>query len=102
MQHSQQSSVGLGEILRRIFCRLCERWCRPKPSHRRLDAFVAGQIHFLTEHDKGLDAETIAKLIQSLPLLRHERVPRPVIVSPQRVISFEFEGRREVVLLECG
>ncbi len=99
MQHSQRSFVGLGEILRRIFCRLFERWCRPKPPHRRLDAFVAGQIHFLTEHDKGLDAETIAKLVQSLPLLRHERVPRPVIVSPQRVISFEFDGRERALSL---
>jgi len=91
MQGSERQHVGFLELLRRIFCRLCEKWC--PPPRKRLDHFIAGQINLLAEHDKGLDAETIAKLAQQNPLLTDERVPRPVIVSPKRVITFEFAGR---------
>jgi hypothetical protein len=91
MQGSERQHVGFLELLRRIFCRLCEKWC--PPPRKRLDHFIAGQINLLAEHDKGLDAETIAKLTQQNPLLTDERLPRPVIVSPKRVITFEFAGR---------
>jgi len=92
MQVSERQHVGFLELLRRIFCRLCEKWCPPPPK-KRPDHFIAGQINLLAEHDKGLDAETIAKLAQENRLLTDDRVPRPVIVSPKRVITFEFAGR---------
>jgi Subtilase family len=92
MQGSERQHVGFLELLRRIFCRLCEKWCPPPPP-KRPDHFIAGQINLLAEHDKGLDAETIARLTQENSLLTDDRVPRPVIVSPKRVITFEFAGR---------
>ncbi|HEY3229261.1 MAG TPA: S8 family serine peptidase [Roseiflexaceae bacterium] len=92
MQVSERQHVGFLELLRRIFCRLCEKWCPPPPP-KRPDHFIAGQINLLAEHDKGLDAETIAKLAQQNPLLTDDRVPRPVIISSKRVITFEFADR---------
>jgi hypothetical protein len=96
MAVSQRPSIGLLELLRRIFCRLASRLCPPEPPpppppprKERPVYFGPGQLSVLVEHTSRLSGAEIARLTQATAFLQDQRLGRPVYVPPERVVTFQ-------------